>query len=89
MLENGAPGAYRNFVYGDEKWLARYPFLAPVKQAEVMVPLTSDFAEYVEMQRIIYDELFAAWAGNKSSEEAMVKADSGLNDLMKQLGYQK
>ena len=89
MLENGAPGAYRNFVYSDEKWLARYPFLAPVKQAEVMVPLTSDFAEYVEMQRIIYDELFAAWAGNKSPEEAMAKADSGLNDLMKQLGYQK
>lgn len=89
MLENGAPGAYRSFVYDDAKWLARYPFLAPVKNAEVMVPLTSDFAEYVEMQRIIYDELFAAWAGNKSSEEAMGKADAALNDLMKQLGYQK
>jgi sorbitol/mannitol transport system substrate-binding protein len=89
MLENGAPGAYRSFVYDDAKWLARYPFLAPVKQAEVMIPLTSDFAEYVEMQRVIYDELFAAWAGNKSSAEAMSKADGALNDLMKQLGYQK
>jgi ABC-type glycerol-3-phosphate transport system substrate-binding protein len=55
----------------------------------VLLPLTSDFAEYVEMQRIIYDELFAAWAGNKSSADAMAKADSGLNDLMRQLGYQK
>ena len=89
MLENGAPGAYRNFAYNDEKWLARYPFLAPVKQAEVMIPLTSDFAEYVEMQRIIYDELFAAWIGDKSSEEAIGKADVALNELMKQLGYQK
>ena len=71
MLENGAPGAYRKFVYDDAKWLARYPFLAPVKEAQVMIPLTSDFAEYVEMQRVIYDELFAAWTGNKSSEEAM------------------
>jgi len=89
MLDNGAPGAYRASVYSDEKWLARYPFLAPVKEAEVLLPLTSDFAEYVEMQRIIYDELFAAWAGNKSSADAMAKADAGLNDLMKQLGYQK
>lgn len=89
MLENGAPGAYRSFVYDDAAWLKRYPFLAPVKQAEVMIPLTSDFAEYVEMQRIIYDELFAAWAGNKSSAEAMSKADAALNELMKQLGYQK
>ncbi len=89
MLENGAPGAYRNFAYNDEKWLARYPFLAPVKEAEVMIPLTSDFAEYVEMQRIIYDELFAAWIGDKSSEEAVGKADVALNELMKQLGYQK
>ncbi len=89
MLENGAPGAYRSFVYDDPKWLARYPFLAPVKEAQVMIPLTSDFAEYVEMQRVIYDELFAAWAGNKSSDEAMAKADEGLDGLMKQLGYQK
>lgn len=89
MLDNGAPGAYRAAVYDDEKWLARYPFLAPVKEAEVLLPLTSDFAEYVEMQRIIYDELFAAWAGNKDSADAMAKAESGLNDLMKQLGYQK
>jgi len=89
MLENGAPGAYRNFVYDDPKWLARYPFLAPVKDAQVMIPLTSDFAEYVEMQRVIYDELFAAWAGNKSAEEAMAKADAGLDGLMQQLGYQK
>jgi sorbitol/mannitol transport system substrate-binding protein len=89
MLENGAPGAYRSFVYDDPKWLARYPFLAPVKDAQVMIPLTSDFAEYVEMQRIIYDELFAAWAGNKGSEEAMAKADEGLDGLLKQLGYQK
>jgi sorbitol/mannitol transport system substrate-binding protein len=89
MLENGAPGAYRSFVYDDPKWLARYPFLAPVKEAQVMIPLTSDFAEYVEMQRVIYDELFAAWTGNKSSEEAMAKADEGLDGLMKQLGYQK
>jgi ABC-type glycerol-3-phosphate transport system substrate-binding protein len=89
MLENGAPGAYRSFVYDDPKWLARYPFLAPVKEAQVMIPLTSDFAEYVEMQRVIYDELFAAWAGNKSSDEAMAKADEGLDGLLKQLGYQK
>jgi sorbitol/mannitol transport system substrate-binding protein len=89
MLDNGAPGAYRNSVYSDEKWLARYPFLAPVKDAEVLIPLTSDFAEYVEMQRIIYDELFAAWAGNKSSEDAITKANASLNDLMKQLGYQQ
>jgi sorbitol/mannitol transport system substrate-binding protein len=89
MLENGAPGAYRSFVYDDPKWLARYPFLAPVKEAQVMIPLTSDFAEYVEMQRVIYDELFAAWAGNKSSADAMAKADQGLDGLMQQLGYQK
>src|SRR5262245_42978362 len=89
MLENGAPGAYRSAVYSDEKWLARYPFLAPVKDAEVLLPLTSDFAEYVEMQRIIYDELFAAWAGNKSSTDAIAKADASLNALMKQLGYQQ
>jgi|GEM_PF-5325925 len=89
MLENGAPGAYRKFVYDDQKWLTRYPFLAPVKQAETVVPLTSDFAEYVEMQRIIYDELFAAWTGKKSSVDAMATANSSLNSLMKSLGYQK
>lgn len=41
------------------------------------------------MQRIVYDELFAAWAGNKSSADAVAKVDAGLNELMKQLGYQK
>lgn len=89
MLENGAPGAYRTFVYDDQKWLARYPFLAPVKEAQTMVPLTSDFAEYVEMQRIIYDELFAAWTGKKSSTDAMATADASLNKLLQSLGYQK
>jgi ABC-type glycerol-3-phosphate transport system substrate-binding protein len=55
---------------------------------EVLPPLTSDFAEYVGMQRTIHDALFAAWAGNKSSADAISKADASLNELMKQLGYQ-
>jgi ABC-type glycerol-3-phosphate transport system substrate-binding protein len=89
MLENGAPGAYKAAVYQDEKWLKRYPFLAPVNEAEVLVPLTSDLAEYVEMQRIVYDQLFAAWVGDISSEEAMQQAQAGLDRLFKQLGYQQ
>jgi sorbitol/mannitol transport system substrate-binding protein len=89
MLENGAPGAYKAFVYNDPKWLKRYPFLAPVKEAQSFVPLTSDLAEYVEMQRIVYDQVFAAWVGDKSSAEAMTAADEGLRDLFKQLGYAK
>lgn len=89
MLSNGAPGAYKAYVYDDPKWLERYPFLAPVKDAEVLVPLTSDFAEYVEMQRIVYDEVFAAWVGDKSSEEAMQAAEAGLSRLFKDLGYAK
>jgi sorbitol/mannitol transport system substrate-binding protein len=89
MLENGAPGAYKAFVYNDPKWLKRYPFLAPVKEAQSFVPLTSDLAEYVEMQRIVYDQVFAAWVGDKSSAEAMTAADDGLRDLFKQLGYAK
>jgi sorbitol/mannitol transport system substrate-binding protein len=89
MLENGAPGGYRSNVYSNEKWLKRYPFLAPIKDAEIFLPLTADFAEYVEMQRLIYNQLFAAWAGQKSSADAMADADQGLNKLMVDLGYQK
>ena len=89
MLENGAPGAYRSYVYKDEKWLKRYPFLAPVADAEEMLPLTVEFAEYVEMQRVIYDQIFAAWAGQKSAADAMTAADADLNKLMTDLGYQK
>ncbi|MCI0362567.1 MAG: extracellular solute-binding protein [Phycisphaerales bacterium] len=89
MLENGAPGAYKAFVYNDPKWLKRYPFLAPVKEAQSLVPLTSDLAEYVEMQRIVYDQVFATWVGDKSSAEAMAAAEEGLRDLFKQLGYAK
>jgi sorbitol/mannitol transport system substrate-binding protein len=89
MLENGAPGAYKAAVYDDPKWLERYPFLAPVKDAEVLVPLTSDFAEYVEMQRLVYDQIFAAWVGDKSSAEAMAAADADLAKLFKDLGYAK
>lgn len=89
MLENGAPGAYRSYVYKDEKWLKRYPFLAPVAGAGEMLPLTADFAEYVEMQRVIYDQIFAAWVGSKNAADAMSAADADLNKLLTDLGYQK
>ncbi|MBY0561618.1 sugar ABC transporter substrate-binding protein [Hyphomicrobium sp.] len=89
MLENGAPGAYRTQAYDNTKWLTRYPFLAPIKSAEVLLPLTADLAEYVEMQRTVYDQISAAWVGKKNSEEAMNAAHSGLDDLLKQLKYQK
>lgn len=87
MLENGAPGGYRKYVYDDPKWLERYPFLVPIKDAETMLPLTSDLAEYVEMQRLVYDEIFAAWVGQKTAEAAMQAANDGLNALTKELGY--
>lgn len=89
MLENGAPGGYRSYVYKEEKWLKRYPFLAPIHDAEIFLPLTADFAEYVEMQRVVYDQLFATWAGKTSSTEAMTATDVALNKLMVDLGYQK
>lgn len=89
MLENGAPGAYKNYVYKDPKWLERYPFLQPVADAEELIPLTSDFAEYVEMQRIVYDELFAAWVGKKTSAGAMDAAEANLEKLFKELKYAK
>jgi sorbitol/mannitol transport system substrate-binding protein len=89
MLENGAPGAYKNYVYKDPKWLKRYPFLGPVADAEKLIPLTSDFAEYVEMQRFVYDELFAAWVGKKTSAEAMKAAEANLEKLFKELKYAK
>ncbi len=89
MLEHGAPGAYKAYVYDDPKWLKRYPFLAPVNDVEVLVPLTSDFAEYVEMQRIVYDQIFAAWVGDKSSEEALKATERSLAQLYKDLGYAK
>lgn len=87
MLENGAPGAYKEFVYSSEKWLERYPFLKPVKNAEKLVPLTSDFAEYVEMQRLMYNQISAAWVGNKSPSEAMSTAEEDLEALFQDLGY--
>lgn len=89
MLENGAPGAYRTNVYDNEKWLKRYPFLAPIKDAQILLPLTADLAEYVEMQRTVYDQISAAWVGKKNSEDAMKAAAGNLNDLLKQLKYQK
>ncbi|MBW2633419.1 MAG: extracellular solute-binding protein, partial [Deltaproteobacteria bacterium] len=89
MLENGAPGAYKTYVYKDTKWLNRYPFLAPVADADKFIPLTSDFAEYVEMQRIVYDEIFAAWVGKKTSGEAMDNVNANLDKLFKELKYAK
>lgn len=89
MLEAGASGAYRTDVYQNDKWLKKFPFLKPVKDAEILVPLTSGLAEYVEMQRVIYDQLFAAWAGKTSTGASITEANSGLNELMKSLGYQK
>lgn len=89
MLENGAPGAYRKNVYDNEKWLKRYPFLAPIKDAEILLPLTADLAEYVEMQRTVYDQISAAWVGKKTSEEAMKAAHGNLDGFLKQLKYQK
>ena len=89
MLEAGASGAYRSDVYSNEKWLAKFPFLKPVKEAQTMLPLTSGLAEYVEMQRIVYDQLFAAWVGQVDSATAMNRASEQLDELMKSLGYQK
>ncbi|WP_029350322.1 sugar ABC transporter substrate-binding protein [Bosea sp. 117] len=89
MLEAGASGAYRTDVYSNQKWLDKFPFLKPVKDAQTLVPLTSGLAEYVEMQRIVYDQLFAAWVGKIDPATAMTQANKGLDDLMKSLGYQK
>jgi sorbitol/mannitol transport system substrate-binding protein len=60
-----------------------------VADAEELIPLTSDFAEYVEMQRFVYDELFAAWVGKKTSAEAMKAAEANLEKLFKELKYAK
>jgi ABC-type glycerol-3-phosphate transport system substrate-binding protein len=89
MLEAGASGAYRADVYSNEKWLNKFPFLKPVKEAQNMVPLTSGLAEYVEMQRTVYDQLFAAWVGKIDSGTAMKQASEQLDELMKSLGYQR
>ncbi len=89
MLEAGASGAYRSEVYTNDKWLEAYPFLKPVADTQVMVPLTSGLAEYVEMQRTIYDQLFAAWVGNTDAQTAITQADSQLNTLLQALGYQQ
>jgi sorbitol/mannitol transport system substrate-binding protein len=89
MLGAGASGAYRADVYANQKWLDKYPFLKPVNEAQTLVPLTSGLAEYVEMQRIVYDQLFAAWTGKIDSVTAMTQANQGLDELMKSLGYQK
>lgn len=89
MLEAGASGAYRTDVYSNQKWLDKYPFLKPVRDVKTMVPLTSGLAEYVEMQRTVYDQLFAAWVGKIDSQTAINHANDGLNELMKSLGYQK
>lgn len=87
MLEAGASGAYRSDVYTNEKWLSKFPFLEPVKNAQTMVPLTSGLAEYVEMQRTVYDQLFSAWVGQIDSATAMQQASEQLDQLMKSLGY--
>ena len=89
MLEAGASGAYRSDVYETEKWLTKFPFLKPVKETEVLVPLTSGLAEYVEMQRTVYDQLFAAWVGKSTSQQAITTANKNLDELMNSLGYQK
>ncbi len=89
MLQAGASGAYRTDVYSNEEWLGKFPFLKPVKEAQTMVPLTSGLAEYVEMQRTVYDQLFAAWVGQVDSATAMTQASGQLDELMKSLGYQK
>jgi ABC-type glycerol-3-phosphate transport system substrate-binding protein len=89
MLEAGASGAYRSDVYSNDKWLQKYPFLKPVKDVKTMVPLTSGLAEYVEMQRTVFDQLSAAWVGQIDSETAIARANGGLDELMKSLGYQK
>jgi sorbitol/mannitol transport system substrate-binding protein len=89
MLEAGASGAYRADVYDNPKWLDKYPFLKPVKDAQILVPLTSGLAEYVEMQRTIYDQLFAAWVGKVDAATAIDQANTGLNELLTSLGYQK
>jgi ABC-type glycerol-3-phosphate transport system substrate-binding protein len=87
MLENGAPGAYKAAIYNDEQWLQRYPFLRPVKEATNLIPLTSGVAEYVEMQRVVYDQLAAAWIGSKSPEAAMAEVSTNLSALFRDLGY--
>ncbi len=41
------------------------------------------------MQRIVYDELSAAWAGKKTSAEAMDAAEANLEKLFQELKYTK
>lgn len=54
-----------------------------------LIPLVTDFAEYVEMQRIVYDQIFATWVGDKSPEEALKATEGSLAKLYKDLGYAK
>ncbi len=41
------------------------------------------------MQRIVYDQIFAAWVGDKSPEEALKATEESLAQLFKNLGYAK
>lgn len=88
MLNEDQPDPYLSAPYQEGKWIDRFPwFEALSEMGGKLVPLNDRIKEYVEMQRIFYEDLQAAWFGRRSPEDVMAALPGKLESFFDERGY--
>lgn len=88
MLEAGQPDPYLSAPYESGAWLDRFPWFEALWEARgKLVPLNDRVKEYVEMQRVFYEDLQAVWFETKSPEQVMEALPGKLTSFFEERGY--
>jgi ABC-type glycerol-3-phosphate transport system substrate-binding protein len=89
FIEAGEPGVAYLPIRNDPEWIKKMPFLKPWQEFSDAITIPTQYSEFTEVQRIIWEEIVAYLADKKSAETALGDAESRVYKLMESAGYYK
>ena len=88
MLDAGQPDPYLAGPYQESRWIERYPWFEPMWEARgQLVPLNTGVKEYVELQRVVYEELQSAWFGRAEPQQVNESLVAKVGSFFEERGY--
>lgn len=89
FAEDGEPGVAYVPIRNSSKWVKEMAFLEPWKNFPGVITIPTQYPEFTEVQRLIWEEIADYLAGNKSAEVAIKDAETKVYKLMERAGYYK
>lgn len=89
FAEDGEPGIAYTPIRNSSKWVKEMAFLKPWQEFPGVITIPTQYPEFPEVQRLIWEEIADYLAGNKSVEAAIKDAETKVYGLMERAGYYK